>query len=91
MVDVIFVVVETERRLVTSEEPEIAATILQFLWNITKTKVMELIGKFLSLMNEIEKPAEEKNKDQLEDKVRSSLLLSVVILLIVVVARVNGV
>ncbi|PON61196.1 hypothetical protein PanWU01x14_147860 [Parasponia andersonii] len=80
---------ETERQQIRSKEPEVVATILKWIWDMTKAKVMELIGKFLSLMNEMDNPGEEKSEDQLEDKVRSSLLLSVVILLIVVVARAN--
>lgn len=92
-----FVVAESGSRLRTIEEPELAATILQWIWEMSKTKVMELIEKFQALTNEIFRGRESKkgntvkNEDQLEDKVRSSLLLTVVILLIVVIARSNGV
>ncbi|GMN56349.1 hypothetical protein TIFTF001_025471 [Ficus carica] len=88
---------ESGSRLRTIEEPELAATILQWIWEMSKTKVMELIEKFQALTNEIFRGREikkgntVKNEDQLEDKVRSSLLLTVVILLIVVIARSNGV
>lgn len=78
-----------------NEEPDLGAQIWLWIWDITKVKVLELFEKFQSLMSEVlQHPKIEKrnhsaaeNEDQLEDKVRSSLLLSVVILLIVVVAR----
>lgn len=63
--------------------------------DVTKAKIMQLIETFQSLVNEMflppETPPSENptadDEDQFEAKVRSSLLLSVVILLIVVVTR----
>jgi hypothetical protein len=71
----------------------LAANILRWILDATRTKVIELIEKFLSLVNELFQPPDkenpkEGNKEQMEEKVRSSLLLSVVIILIVVVARI---
>ncbi|XVE76896.1 hypothetical protein DITRI_Ditri13aG0017300 [Diplodiscus trichospermus] len=65
--------------------------ILQWILDMAKTKVTELVLKFLSLLNEVlrrEKP-DEQTRDHLDEKIRSSLLLSIVILLIVIVARVQ--
>lgn len=81
----------------SNEEPDLGAQMWRWIRDITKVKVQELFEKFQSLMSEIFQPPENERgnhpaadkKDQLEDKVRSSLLLSVVVLLIVVVARVN--
>ncbi|KAM6556275.1 hypothetical protein CsatB_003294 [Cannabis sativa] len=81
---------ESERQNVTSEEEPNKApiTILKWIWDMIKAKAMEFIGQFLSLNEINDNPVEEKNnKEQLEDKVRSSLLLSILILLIVVVTR----
>uniref|UniRef100_A0A2N9FK98 Uncharacterized protein n=1 Tax=Fagus sylvatica TaxID=28930 RepID=A0A2N9FK98_FAGSY len=77
----------------SDEEPDLAANILRWILDATRTKVIELIEKFLSLVNELFQPPDkenpkEGNKEQMEEKVRSSLLLSVVIILIVVVARI---
>eukprot|EP00258_Populus_trichocarpa_P016530 XP_006375249.1 uncharacterized protein LOC18105156 isoform X1 [Populus trichocarpa] len=77
------------------EESDIAACVLRWIMDITKAKIIELLDKFTLLMNEVfqpiekEKPGEETNHN-VDDKVRSSLLLSIVILLIVVVARTRG-
>ncbi|XP_024032960.1 uncharacterized protein LOC21404639 [Morus notabilis] len=85
-------------RLRTIEEPELVATILQWIWEMSKAKVVELIDKFQALVNEMFQRRENekgntvlRNDDQVEDKVRSSLLLTIIILLIVVIARANGV
>lgn len=61
----------------------------------TKSKVLELVEKFLFLVHEIIQPATKEAPtsdvtDLLEEKVRSSLLLSVAIVLIVVVTRNQG-
>ena len=58
----------------------------------TRAKDIELIEKFLSIVNELFQPPKrnnpiEGNKEQMKEKFRSSLLLSVVILLIAVVAQ----
>nr|POE67570.1 hypothetical protein CFP56_65017 [Quercus suber] len=80
------------RPLISNEEPDLATRILKWILDATKAKVIELIEKFLSLVNELFQPPKsnnptEGNKEQMEEKIRSSLLLSVVILLIAVVAR----
>ncbi|KAL5571638.1 hypothetical protein UlMin_021235 [Ulmus minor] len=79
------------RQISTSEGEDLAASILVWLWNVTKEKVLELAEKFQSLMNEIFQSPQndtERRNEELEDKVISSLLLSVVIMLIVVVIRI---
>ena len=68
---------------------------LMWILDATRATGIELIEKFLSLVNELFQPPKrnnptEGNKEQLEEKFRSSLLLSVVILLIAVVARVQN-
>eukprot|EP00257_Ricinus_communis_P024326 XP_015584506.1 uncharacterized protein LOC8265826 [Ricinus communis] len=75
------------------ETDDVCTIMLSWIMNMTKARVTELIQNFQSLMSEIfqppekGKPAEESR--EVDDKIRSSLLLSVVILLIVVVARVH--
>ncbi|KAL5798894.1 hypothetical protein ACOSQ2_003714 [Xanthoceras sorbifolium] len=77
----------------SEEEPNLAADLLKWILDTTKAKIMELIAKFQVLMNEVlqsldrDKESTEETRVKLEDKVRSSLLLSVVILLIVIVSR----
>ncbi|KAL0288101.1 UNVERIFIED_CONTAM: hypothetical protein Sradi_7106800 [Sesamum radiatum] len=84
--------VKEAKQLSYNEEPDIAMLILRWIMSFTKSKILELVEKFIQLVNEIfqsspkEKPTSELT-DHLEEKVRSSLLLSVVILLIVVVTR----
>lgn len=63
--------------------------------DVTKAKVLDLIEKFLSLVNELFQPPKGKkptniNKEETEEKVKASLLLSILILFIVVVARAQG-
>ncbi|XP_030962834.1 uncharacterized protein LOC115984080 isoform X2 [Quercus lobata] len=69
-----------------SEEPGFFTRILMWIWDRIKSK----FGKFLSLVNELFQPPKsnnptEGNKEKMEEKY--SLALSVVIFLIVVVAR----
>ncbi|KAF9681674.1 hypothetical protein SADUNF_Sadunf05G0026500 [Salix dunnii] len=86
---------EDYRKESCEDESDIAASVLRWIMDITKAKIIELVDKFMLLMNEVfqpiekEKPREETNHN-VDDKVRSSLLLSIVILLIVVVARTRG-
>ncbi|XP_050387044.1 uncharacterized protein LOC126803303 isoform X2 [Argentina anserina] len=75
-------------------EPDFTACIIRWIMEMTKAKVMELIENFQSLVYDVFLPRETKGEDQkvrstneFEEKVRSSLLLSIVTLLIVVVAR----
>lgn len=78
-----------------NEEPELSTRIMRWIMDVTKAKIMQLIETFQSLVNEMFLPPETPpsvnptadDEDQFEAKVRSSLLLSVVILLIVVVTR----
>ncbi|XP_022756972.1 uncharacterized protein LOC111304575 [Durio zibethinus] len=88
--------VENGRSWDSTTDADLGNDILQWILDMTKAKVTELMLKFQSLLNEVfknrrtEKPNEE-TRDQLEEKIRSSLLLSIVILLIVIVARVQRV
>lgn len=80
----------------SDEEPNMAADILKWILDTTKAKVTELIEKFQALMDQVFKPFDsdqnptEETRGDLEDKVRSSFLLSIVILVIVVVARAHS-
>lgn len=72
--------------------------IVDWILDIAKAKVLELIEQFISLLTMIFQPPDHKknlgaaNTDgRLDEKLRSSLLLSIVILLIVVVTRAHGV
>ncbi|KAK9273473.1 hypothetical protein L1049_018283 [Liquidambar formosana] len=83
---------DQERSLRSIEEPELATRILGWILNIIKAKVVELIENFRLLVNEIFQPPESEKPtaettDQLDEKLRSSVLLAIVILLIVVVTR----
>lgn len=81
------------RRPQISDEPELSIDILSWILEIIKVKVVELIENFQSLMNDLlQSPKIEKaalDDAELKGKVRSSMLLSVVILLIVILARVQ--
>ncbi|KAI4354756.1 hypothetical protein L6164_003602 [Bauhinia variegata] len=74
-----------------SYEPNLGILILTWILEIMKGKVVELIESFYSLMSDIfQSPKMEKCAMEaagLDGKVRSSLLLCIVILLIVIVAR----
>ncbi|KAF7825237.1 putative Post-SET domain-containing protein [Senna tora] len=76
-----------------SHEPELSIDILSWILEIIKGKVVHLIENFQSLVNDLfQSPKIGKaalNDKELEGKVRSSMLLSVVILLIVIMARVQ--
>lgn len=83
--------------MLSDKEPNLGSDILRWILEITKAKVMELIDKFQLLMNEVfslddkGKASEETlGPGNLEDKLRSSLLLSLVILLIVILGRLHG-
>lgn len=87
---------DKEEKLVRSpEEPGISALIMRWIMGFTKSKVLELLEKLGSLVKEIfepgskEKPTSELT-DLLDEKVRTSFLLTVVILLIVVITRGQG-
>ncbi|GAV88291.1 hypothetical protein CFOL_v3_31714 [Cephalotus follicularis] len=83
---------EIRRPQSSDDGTDLTTQILMWILNIARTKVMELVDIFLSLVNEVFHPLERGKRttysaDKLEEKVRSSLLLSVVILLIVIVGR----
>ncbi|KDP28849.1 hypothetical protein JCGZ_14620 [Jatropha curcas] len=76
-------------------EKDVVSCMLSLIMDIAKAKVTQLIQKFQALMNEILQSSEreeltEENRDEADDRVRSSLLLSIVILLIVVLSRFHG-
>ncbi|XP_040995343.1 uncharacterized protein LOC121241583 [Juglans microcarpa x Juglans regia] len=84
--------VNYERPRGVNEEPDLATTLQRWILDVTKAIVMELIEKLVSLVDELfQLPGRIQptrgNNEQMEEKVRSSFLLSVVILLIVIVAR----
>lgn len=81
-----------EKRLSYSKDEEEEEVILRWMLGFTKSKIFQLLEIFASVVNEIFRPTPKENPttelhDLLDEKVRSSLLLSVVILLIVVFAR----
>lgn len=83
---------EEESSQSSSEEPDLATHILRWILEITKAKIMELVEKFQSLVNEVLRSSEREGSttettDQLDEKIVSSTFLAIVILLIVVVAR----
>ncbi|XP_051132399.1 uncharacterized protein LOC127252321 [Andrographis paniculata] len=81
--------------LTYSEEPDIAILILKWITDFTKAKILELVDKFLLLVNEILQPVLKRRPSSdrpqlLDEKVRSSFVLSVVIILIVITTRSQG-
>ncbi|KAF5959827.1 hypothetical protein HYC85_001036 [Camellia sinensis] len=71
-----------------------ATNILSWIFDNTKAKVMELIDKVMKLVNELFQPPEDEKKatggaatDSFQEKLRTSFMLSIVVLLIVVVSR----
>ncbi|XP_049380747.1 uncharacterized protein LOC125845304 [Solanum stenotomum] len=80
-------------------ESDIGSLIVKWIMGITTSRIAELLQSFGSLLSEIihdifepdskEKPTSELS-DLVEEKIRSSFLLSVILLLIVVVTRTQG-
>ncbi|XP_057475255.1 uncharacterized protein LOC130763367 [Actinidia eriantha] len=74
--------------------PNAAMDILSGIFGNTKAKVMEIIKKIAKVVNELFQPPEnEKTRratDPFEEKLRTSFVLSIVVLLIVVVCRVHS-
>lgn len=70
-----------------SGQREIGIEITSWIFDIMKGKILELIESFQSLVNDLFQSPRIGNATQLDEKVRSSTLLSIVILLIVIVAR----
>ncbi|KAK1261341.1 hypothetical protein QJS04_geneDACA018449 [Acorus gramineus] len=83
-----FYAVNNEPAQESDEDPDITTKILRWIIDNTKAKVTEFIDKITKLVNDLLHHSEtEKHEDQFEDIVRSSLMLSVVVLIIVVVTR----
>lgn len=69
-----------------------AMNVIRWIFDNTRTKVMEVIEKITNLVNELFKPAADEKgaagpKDPFEEKLRTSFLLSIMVLLIVVLTR----
>ncbi|KZV29691.1 hypothetical protein F511_21675 [Dorcoceras hygrometricum] len=68
--------------------------IMNWVFNNAREKIMELFTKITEIVHDIIFPSDEGKKDDttdpLEEKLRTSLLLSVVVLLIVVISRVQS-
>ena len=65
------------------------------MFDNTRAKVMEVFEKISKLVNELLSPPDEGkgtagSKDPFEEKLRTSFLLSVVVLLVVVVTRASS-
>ncbi|XP_061982631.1 uncharacterized protein LOC133702323 [Populus nigra] len=78
----------------TGEETNPALNFVKWIFDNTRVRVVEVIETVTKLVNELFKPpADDKtsagDKDPFEDKLRSSFLLSIMVLLIVVVTRVQ--
>ncbi|KAI5601780.1 hypothetical protein POPTR_001G126300v4 [Populus trichocarpa] len=78
----------------TGEETNPALNFVKWIFDNTRARVVEVIETVTKLVNELFKPpADEKtsagDKDPFEDKLRRSFLLSIMVLLIVVVTRVQ--
>ncbi|KAH7848311.1 hypothetical protein Vadar_001096 [Vaccinium darrowii] len=87
-----------ERPQSSSGKPDLATMIVEWILDIAKAKVLELVEQFISLVTMVLQPPEQKKKlaaqntdGRLDEKLRSSLLLSIIILLIVVVTRAHWV
>ena len=83
---------EDENPESSSVEPDLGALILRWILEITKAKIMELVEKFQSLVNEVFQSSREEGSnpeitEQLDESIVSSTFLAIVILLIVVFAR----
>ncbi|XP_058104414.1 uncharacterized protein LOC131248246 [Magnolia sinica] len=71
--------------------PEVSFKFLRWILDNTKTKMMELISKIMKLTNDLfQAPAKGKMIDVFEDTVKSSLMLSIMVLLVIVVTRVRS-
>ncbi|XP_075500924.1 uncharacterized protein LOC142539381 [Primulina tabacum] len=68
--------------------------IMDWVFNNASAKIMELINKMTEIVHDIFHPSDEGERDcimdPVEKKLRTSLLLSVVVLLIVVISRVQS-
>lgn len=69
-----------------------ATNVLRWIFDNTKAKVMEVIEKITNLMNELFQSSDDQKTtdgatDPFMEKLKTSFLLSIVVLLIVVVSR----
>lgn len=82
---------ELQRPDESSEDSNEAANILRRIFDNTKAKVMEVIEHITKLMSELfQSPDDEKTAgaaDPFKEKLKTSFMLSVVVLLIVVASR----
>ncbi|GMI66945.1 hypothetical protein HRI_000363800 [Hibiscus trionum] len=86
--------VEDRRPGNSSAETDLGHDILQWILDMAKSKVAELVLKFQTLLKEVfeggkREKGDEESRGEFGEEIRSSLILSVVILLIVIVARVQ--
>ncbi|GLT83983.1 hypothetical protein SLE2022_022430 [Rubroshorea leprosula] len=77
-----------------SDDPNRAVNIVKSIFDNTKAKVMEVMEKITKIVNELFRPHPPEHEkavagttDSFDNKLRTSFLLSVVVLLIVVVSR----
>lgn len=78
----------------SSDDPSEATSILRWIFDNTRTKFMEVISKITNLMSKLfEQPEDEKTTagatDPFKEKLKTSFLLSVMVLLVVVLGRTN--
>lgn len=74
----------------SNEDSQVIAQFLRWILDNTKAKIAEIMDKITNLMNELFRPTEkERATDIFEDTLRSSLMLSIMVLLVVVVTRVQ--
>ncbi|XP_077235391.1 uncharacterized protein LOC143877292 [Tasmannia lanceolata] len=72
------------------KRPEVATRILRWILGSTKAKIMDFMDKIMKLVNDLfGVPHMENKAATFEDMVRSSLMLSVIVLMVVVVTRVE--
>lgn len=81
-----------ERSQSSGEELDLGKLILKWILEITKAKIMELVEKFQSLVNEVfqssgREGSTTETTEELDGRIVSSTFLAIVILLIVVFAR----
>lgn len=76
----------------TCDDPSSATSFIKWIFDSTKAKFQEVFEQITKLVNELFKPPEDKKTtagtpDPFEEKLRTSFLLSILGLLVVVVSR----
>lgn len=76
----------------TCDDPSSATSFIKWIFDSTKAKFQEVFEQITKLVNELFKPPEDKKTtagtpDPFEEKLRTSFLLSILVLLVVVVSR----